>query len=343
MAEEIKNENRVESANIKEEPYRWLNRKIHCSPHICDLEWYGYTIERYKDTKILNVPVKMMVWEGEEQVEKTVWEDREFYKHPAECLTQIANSNLIIAETQIFSANLIAQSIMKSSQILATSIENLTNEIERKNKMDEYYMLLKEIEQYEDTLMKLKCFTKAYEKMDLVEIPIINIDRCEAEILYDYNRSCDFDRLIKLSKHYLEHPLVFLPELITEEENKRREREHIMKEVDYFKKPRKLKSDSGVTREECMKERIRACAASTVPQYLSPEDVAEQIKKRYDKKVENQERDISKKYHIEDFYIKLSESIENINREILLINLRKLHSELRRAVREYKIKSYNEA
>lgn len=285
MAEEIKNENRVESANIKEEPYRWLNRKIHCSPHICDIEWQAYTIEKYKATEILNVPVKTVEIEGEEEFEKTVWRDREFYKHPAECLTQIANSNLTIAETQIYSANLIAQSIMKSSQILATSIENLTNEIERKNKMDEYYMLLKEIEQYEDTLMELKCFTEAYEKMDLVEIPIINIDRCEAEILYDYNRRCDFDRLIKLSKHYLEHPLVFLPELITEEENKRIEREHIMKKVDYSKKPSKLKSDSGVTREECMKESIKACVASTVVQYLSPEDVAEQIKKRYDKKV----------------------------------------------------------
>lgn len=280
-----------------------------------------------------------MVWEGEEKVEKTVWKDVEFYKHPAECLTQIANSNLDIAKTQIYSANVIAQSIMKSSQILATSIENLTNEIERKNKIDEYYMLLKEIEQYEDTLMRLKCFTEAYEKMDLVEIPIINIDECEAEILYEYNSRYDFDKLIKLSKHYLEHPLVLLSILITERENELIEHKYMKRSFDVHPKVKELAENTKIGKEERIREAIKLCT----PQYVKKKEIEEEVKERYDKKVRAQEGDIYKAYKTEDFYIKLSEEIENINREILLINLRKLHSELRRAVREYKIKSYNEA
>lgn len=75
----------------------------------------------------------------------------------------ISNPSLL----QMATSNNIAKTILSASNQLASSILQLTDEIERKNKLDEYYMLLDKIEEYENTLYDMGKLKEAYENLSI--------------------------------------------------------------------------------------------------------------------------------------------------------------------------------
>lgn len=328
-----KNEKALENNDKKGEMYMWLNRKIQCSPHLYELR-DDFLLPRpydFKEKRQVFVEVDHL---SANSYTKKILVEEEFYKEPQEILNQIANSNLSIAKAEICSGKMISESIIKSSQILSNSLENLTNELERKHKLDEYYMLGREIEQYEDKLLELGCFDEAYEELNLFSIPMIYLNYDEARVLLSTLRKHVIEpnvikRTMELVKQHFEHPLVFLPRALYE------------RELFY----RRARFDSAY--------RVRCDLYDTTsilldsPKLDSPRLDDMPPLSTYEEKVKELYREFAKypdnsgvKYTAE--YVEIMDIINTVNREIALCNLRNLHSELRRIVRKYKIKSYSQ-
>lgn len=91
-------------------------------------------------------------------------------------LEPVAKSIDNLATQTSKSAQEIAYSILQSSTSISSSLTAITNEIERAHKLDEYYSLLKRIEEYEKQLFTEGLLQKAYEEMSLMYIPLISTD-----------------------------------------------------------------------------------------------------------------------------------------------------------------------
>ena len=85
----------------------------------------------------------------------------------------IRDGSATIAKEIFPSAYEVSKSIFASSQNISLALNSISNEMERNNKQNEYYMLKRRIEEYEDYCIEHKIIKKVYEEMDLVEIPLI--------------------------------------------------------------------------------------------------------------------------------------------------------------------------
>ncbi len=94
----------------------------------------------------------------------------------AEAAAMIAESNLILAEAKLETGYMIAKSILATVGSISDAINQLVDEVERKNKLDEVNRMLDKIEEYEDTLIKLGCLKEVYNEMNLVLRPTFELD-----------------------------------------------------------------------------------------------------------------------------------------------------------------------
>lgn len=93
--------------------------------------------------------------------------------------SEIANNVILVA-----SANYtIAGNILQGYRLLSDSIRSISDEIERKNKMDELYMLQSSIDDLEEKLMEMGKLDEAYSEMKSENIPAQNISQEEIRLL----------------------------------------------------------------------------------------------------------------------------------------------------------------
>lgn len=96
----------------------------------------------------------------------------------------------------------ISRSIIASSQNVLLGLNRIADELERNNKTQEYYMLLKEIEKFEDYCIEHNIIKSVYSKLDLN--PIREIDEDEENItfyeakglvIFVGNKICDIEEI----------------------------------------------------------------------------------------------------------------------------------------------------
>lgn len=262
------------------------------------------------------------------------------------------------AYIQLRSAGTIASSILDASNLLASSIHQLTDEIERKNKLDEFYMLLENIEKYENILSNMGKLKEAYENLSIISYPLIEIDERSLCLLANLDEEL-LKLIIVVSQSSNLHPMkVFYSILSTCKwffcPRISRIYISIGKHIGlrlpwsiyyYFR-------DSVIIRfnDSCT---LQLDISELKQFYYTPENTNHEanncmffhvnishpmlatvlIEKAYNS-ISNHE--ISDMY-FQDSYL-LTKAISTINRDIQLSNLRSLHTALRNAVRNYRMK-----
>ncbi len=77
----------------------------------------------------------------------------------------------------------VAKSILTGSTNVLTGLMSISGEMERKNKTDEYYRLTDGIEQIEKELYEMGILKKAYDQLELIENPIIEMKEQDIKFL----------------------------------------------------------------------------------------------------------------------------------------------------------------
>lgn len=104
----------------------------------------------------------------------------------------------------------IAESILTASRNVATILERYIDVVEHRNILDEYYRLLNDIEKYESILMELGCIADAYDKLDLLQYPTIDVDEREIWMLMHMVDESNLNKIIAVSKQNFLNPFKLL-------------------------------------------------------------------------------------------------------------------------------------
>lgn len=111
-------------------------------------------------------------------------------------LNKIAEAGLMIGQSNYQ----ISRSILDASKTIFSGLNNIADVMERNNRTQEYYMLLKEIENYENYCIEHKIIGKVYETMDLNPIPTLeqySNDDIHAFVYYVTCSGCSNIEIIK--------------------------------------------------------------------------------------------------------------------------------------------------
>ncbi|MCI8345985.1 MAG: hypothetical protein HFJ42_08655 [Clostridia bacterium] len=212
----------------------------------------------------------------------------------------------------------ISRSIIASSQNVLLGLNRIADELERNNKTQEYYMLLKEIEKFEDYCIEHNIIKNVYSKIDLK--PIKEIDEDEEDItfyeakglvIFVGNKICDIE---EISIRLLMSPISVVATSILKYSGK----DLGLSLPSYNKVEEKF-----WTTTHTLSELRKAILYSGCKDY-------NMFKAEY---TLEQEEIISK------HATKLLDIVSLIKQNICLNNLRTLHAQLRSAVRDYKIET----
>ncbi len=119
-----------------------------------------------------------------------------------------------LADATVLSGRRIAQALIYQSSIISTSIQKLTDEIERKNKLDEFYMLLDKIERYEDILIEIGVIREAYNNLRMIVYPTFELDNRLIYLLSKFKGRM-LKRVMQLSLIMRRNPIIVLIDLLT--------------------------------------------------------------------------------------------------------------------------------
>lgn len=262
----------------------------------------------------------------------------------------IANAILDLARVQQESAQQVAEAIITSSSNIAYSIRQVADEMERKNKLDEYYMLLDKIEQYEEELINRGVIKETYENMAIIKYPTINLDeRCQYLLLtlQDEERAT----LLATTKKNGTHPIKVLENILSSTPNSWFGIEESHKVV-LLKKERfeipwvkwKIKEDGVYLTKEAYEikiGRLAFCGGTKKGEetfYKLALLGYETMGKRLIEFVYNSINDEEiAKMKLNKRYPTLTSELDAINRDVQLANLRILYFQLRSALRTHKI------
>lgn len=126
-------------------------------------------------------------------------------------LADIADSVTYAGKVAAISSYKIAESILTASRNMVPTLERYIDVVERKNILDEYYMLLNDIEKYESTLIEWGCIADAYDKLNLVQYPTIDVDERGIWMLMNVIKKEDnLSKIIDASKQHFVDPFKLL-------------------------------------------------------------------------------------------------------------------------------------
>lgn len=108
--------------------------------------------------------------------------DKAIQKIPKK-LSKISKSIKGLSECITRSNKEIADNILNSANTISNSFSQIANELERKNKLDEYYMLQDKILEFEEKLIKFGVLEQAYENMQIEPTQIIYFSEDDARII----------------------------------------------------------------------------------------------------------------------------------------------------------------
>lgn len=263
-----------------------------------------------------------------------------------------------LARVERAKAYIIAKSILDMSYNLSSSIQQLVDEVERKNKLDEFYMMLNKIEEYEDKLIEWGCLEEVYENLRLIQYPTIQLDEKVKYLLLELDETILEKVIAKMSQQF-KHPLKVLAEFLSNQYwwyshkriflgNERNQLKELLVPEGFVKEIsdkqyrfavlfNDLYKGYSVTGNKCclikkgnlevlgfgikLEEPLKVALLWLEARYNS-------LSMRKISRIQFDER-----------YFKLDNDINKINRDIQLTNLRCLYMSLRNAIREYKIKN----
>lgn len=268
---------------------------------------------------------------------------------------------LLLPNSILESGATIANAIMASVNVLASSIHQLTDEIERKNKLDEFYSLLNKIDDYEDSLIKAGKLEEAYENMSLVKYPLIKYDDRHIFVLMSMTEEV-LEQTLSLAAQKLMSPLVIFENFIV---GKNCWYGNIKTETIYIKFRDILtpafnvlcffdKEGGNFGLSLVNEEQLTRSNRIILGQYISPYEhpyfgylshpgdkimVAKLIFKKnfIETLLDNVNKNAMTQIYHSTKYVKLVNFINSLNRDIQLTNLRSLCMNLRNAVRMVKI------
>lgn len=133
-----------------------------------------------------------------------------------ESMAQNTSEAIKLAGSDIAASNFaISKSILNASSNILFGINRIADEMERQNKLNEYYMLQKEITDLENELIEMQLIKRAYEEMTLSKIPNIELDDKKiATLVYLYTDS-GLQKLKEVSLSNLISPFEVFNESIT--------------------------------------------------------------------------------------------------------------------------------
>lgn len=110
----------------------------------------------------------------------------------------------------------IANSILNSANSVSGSINQIANEMERKNKLDEYYMLQDKITMFEEELFNIGQLDKAYDTMQLDKIPEIIVEEENIKMLVGIfsNSQAEFEKFKQTIIEFHMDPVELLKEYL---------------------------------------------------------------------------------------------------------------------------------
>lgn len=236
-------------------------------------------------------------------------------KDNATLLTQIANSQLISTrEASEANRKTTQQYIGEPIKELADKLEIFNDEIQRKNNLDEYYMLLDKIEEYENILIEWGCFDEAYEKVNVKEIPHICLSDCEMKVLLGLDANI-IKECLNICKNIFVSPLEIMPYILYKH-----------KVIGWTEPLSKVRYSLQKDIEEISKH------GWNFYKNLIIKDCDELIKNNYKL---GYEEIISFKYKL------IKENIEKINSDISMKNAKSLYFSIKQVVREMKIQKFS--
>lgn len=291
------------------------------------------------------------------------------YKEPistaeAICLAAEMISDSILDLTRVHQevGQMVAEAIISASNNIAYSIRQVVDEMERKNKLDEYYMLLDKIEKYEDELIKMGVINETYEKIELIKYPTIDVDeRCQWLLLNLEEE--DRATVLAISKRTYTNPLKVLENILSSTPNSW----FVGKESGIIEiNTRMNKRVKLPWKRFRSKDENRLLGCMTYDDLIGNDKIdlghvvliysgekeelcnlkliePETIGKRLIELVYNSITDeATSRMKLHKSYVTLMSELDAINRDITLANLRSLYLQLRTAVRKYKISKSNE-
>ncbi len=274
----------------------------------------------------------------------------------ADSISIIESSCFYSSKAAAISNYLISESILNSFRNVSFSFSSYTDELERKNKLDEYYMLFNEIDKYDNTLIEFGCIEDAYNNLQLVQYPTINTDIRNMWILINLTTEEGLSKILDISKHQLANPIKILSDIMNH------------KNTFYFGDKLlhagpnnciRIPLDAQIIREnfdfrfvvyslldisdlhfDIDRNLSYYEDSNNNPQYLmtfKPTETEEFIKRILEFIYNSLDESSFKNLLWNDSYYKTVEFINSLNMDILLMNLRNLHSGLRNQVRKFKI------
>lgn len=209
----------------------------------------------------------------------------------------------------------ISRGIINSSKNLFLGLNRIADELEQNNKIQEYYMLLNEIEKFEDYCIQHNIIKSVYEKIDLNPIKEINedeenitLDEAKGFVVLMGNKICDIEEIAVRS---LMSPISVVATSILKHSG----------------------LDLGISLP-CYDNITRELLATNT---LSGVRKAILYSGCNDYHILKEEYTVEQEKFISQHATKILDMVHLINQNICLINLRTLHAKLRSAVREHKI------
>lgn len=280
----------------------------------------------------------------------------------AESISVIDSSPIYKSKATAISNYLISESILNSFRNFSFLFDLYPDEIERKNKLDEYYMLLKEIDEYDNILMNFNCIEDAYSNLELVQHPTIKVDLHSLWMLASMPTKEFVDKIMKATRHVHENPMKILSDLMSQNNifvfdlngklySRLDKGIYIPLKVkiieEKFRKELDIRSPSIILDTSnfhfTFEEKYKLSEKSRQPCYYytivtvkdseTKEFILRILETIYNSLSEKHFKDLL----LNDSYYEIVESINSINMDILLMNLRNLHSGLRNQVRRFKI------
>lgn len=274
---------------------------------------------------------------------------------PKDMVIEMNNLANAVQNLAKVNAYIMARSILDMSVCISKSIMNISDEMERKNKLDELYMLINKIEEYEDKLIELGCLKEAYDTMKLIQYPIIKLDiyeMCLIQLLpeallmrvinktretwrnpinilleifstYDWYWNIDNNRMLLAvgNKPISDMVYIGMPKGMIEYDAEDFHKDGIVilgefqRFGDKYFHNKEHETICAIKIKDCFKLKM----AQELIEYMLKEIAVNKLQ-------------------FEDSYYSVYNNMQSINRDIQLANLRNLYIGLRNAVRECKIK-----